>query len=137
MIKDGQYLAVHFNFQAGRLSLRDVNPETGKLTKLLGLGDDVWLEDAEFTVDRQKWQSWKKALNKARSEGGEKPKVRQFAEVRGRILLNGPNLAGAAFQNVTYNPHARADFYIDSGQPITKAPLVYIRGRDIKALLTK
>lgn len=134
MLKERQYIAVHFNFKAGALSLRRINPQTGKLTDLLAVQDEVWLEDAEFTTDRDKWQKWREGTQGSADDGRGKPKVRQFAEVRGKVLNAPPPHDEAALQDVLYNPHNRHDFHLKSGKSASRASLIHIKGRQMRAL---
>ena len=101
--------------------MREINPRTGKLTRLIEQCNDVWLRDAEFTVDKDKWQRW---------ASGDNPHVRQFAEVRGYIVRP-QSLTGLAA--ITFDPRRCPDFNVAEKSPVTKSPLVYIRGKEIFA----
>lgn len=135
MLHENRYIAVHFNFQAGCLSVRQINPKTGKLTGLLDLKEEVWLADADFTVDDKKWRKWKDGIAQWKAGNGHKPKQRQFAEIRGRFLKSDPGVSAESLQDIFYDPHCCRDFHSEEGRKIVTAKFVHISGRAMRAVL--
>jgi hypothetical protein len=121
-----QHLAVHYNFQAQKLSLRAIHPSSGNLTKLLDIRDEVLLSDVSFTFNVARWGEWRSGL---------KPKVRQFGEVRG-FLCPPPDSQQrlqicSEWRKVHYNPKIRPDFFLDNSERIERAQQVFIKKREI------
>lgn len=123
MIEDlsGRVVAVHYNFKAGKLSVREIHPVTGRLTRLVGLFNNVALSDACFTCDERKWAKW---------VSGNNPKSRQFAEIRG-VVSGFDTIPSVQGERVFFDPRHRPDFYTQSNDVITHAPYVFVSGRQI------
>lgn len=124
LIAQGTRVAVHYNFENGRLSVRQIL-KTGTLRALLATVDQIVLEDCEFTVSRPRWRRWKDgAVN-----------VRQFAEIRGTPVAAKADAGSDRWDEVVLNPHRSPDFRLAEGRGIVKrAAKVRIAGREMRAL---
>ncbi len=112
-------IAVHFNFRRKALSVREIHPVTGALTRLLALRDFAALVDVEFTVDATRLDAWRR--------GGKH--TRQFAELRG-FLIDEPVEAHDLTERVYLNPKLRDDFHLAGGQTVLHAPRAALFARD-------
>lgn len=100
--------------------MRAIHPRTGSLGRLLDLCNEVFLVDAEFTVDRKKLDSWRIGRN---------PHVRQFAEIRGILMPD--TLSTDLTSRVIFNPLMHNDFRLAAtGDSLNCAEKVLIRASD-------
>lgn len=117
-------VAVHFNFQAQKLSVREICAN-GSLGRLIDTCDEIALQDCQFTVDVERLNNWRQ---------GSKH-VRQFAEIRGYVVPKAETPEEGAC-DVSFAPRERDDFFNpQTGDSVNQARYATISGRKIKAVL--